>query len=84
MTKFQRARCRNTEDARGRVRVQVTLLRNDPKRLSYAAPGNKIRAVTISDACVTEVMAVIEAALFDETAGVEPIKKRGRRVRRKR
>ncbi len=65
---FKRPPRRNTADATGSIRVQITLLhKNGPNRNS-AIKGNICKSMIVPDACVSKVFAIVDVALFGDMA----------------
>ena len=61
MKKFKRSeRIKNTKDEIGIIRVSVFLTQKENR----AVKGNIVRALSVKNACVSEVLAAIEKILF--------------------
>ena len=69
MRKFKRAektgaKRKNRKDSRGRVIIRVFLL-DDEKRNTHTKAGNMTWSRTVPDARVSEVAALVDAAVFE-------------------
>jgi len=56
-------RARNTDDAKGKVRIQVVLVEPNPTGGVRAVKGNVTKTVTVKGAKVSDVMGAIHKAL---------------------